>query len=398
MLTNVDRPLNNGFLSPCWSALSLFVLAVRDQLPGSRGLRLFYCVIVTIAVVSTTACETMTSYGVSRVGSTGDSLIAVTYASGPADDSSYYESADGGLTWTRPAQVSWESIEWGEETANTSYGIYRVYDSSIVFTPNHGRTETVYSSVFLKEPVNAWVQMQETRHLGHRQIATSLGPPIFSRTAAMTHDPHSGNVVVVMGLQGVLVGSPTGRWTPIAVGRYSPTDFSLLARVGTLFSAWDFWIVALSFPMAMACLSMLTAHFWNKKRTGVSGCCGFLTIVVTIFLVVLPAGTLLFNLGSSMPNPDAEFLKNVFAVLVFVVLIVSALTTWKRGWDHLGHIILGVLIGMVSFVTLTFLLWMLVGGLPIIFQLVAFVLCATTAYALTGKLINAETQALSSAS
>ena len=48
---------------------------------------------------------------------------------------------------------------------------------------------------------------------------------------SITYDPESGNVVAAMGLLGVVVGSPDGRWTPVAVGDYSPVEFSLRAKL-----------------------------------------------------------------------------------------------------------------------------------------------------------------------
>ena len=51
------------------------------------------------------------------------------------------------------------------------------------------------------------------------------------------YDDQSGNLIVAMGLQGVVVVAPDGTSTRVAVGRYSPTDFSFGSKVRTFFGA-----------------------------------------------------------------------------------------------------------------------------------------------------------------
>ena len=51
------------------------------------------------------------------------------------------------------------------------------------------------------------------------------------------YDDRSGNLIAAMGLQGVVVVAPDGTSTRVAVGRYSPTDFSFRSKVGTFFGS-----------------------------------------------------------------------------------------------------------------------------------------------------------------
>ncbi len=51
------------------------------------------------------------------------------------------------------------------------------------------------------------------------------------------YDDQSGNLIVAMGLQGVVVVAPDGTSTRVAVGRYSPTDFSFRSKARTLFDS-----------------------------------------------------------------------------------------------------------------------------------------------------------------
>ena len=61
----------------------------------------------------------------------------------------------------------------------------------------------------------------------------------------IAYDALSGNLIVAMGLQGVVVGSPDGHWSRVAVGDYSPTDFSFAGKTVVLLSNLMLWVTTI---------------------------------------------------------------------------------------------------------------------------------------------------------
>ena len=151
-------------------------------------------------------------------------------------------SDDGGLTWTTELDYQ-GSVTWGDQTAETPRGRYTVKGRNILLIGADGRTEVVYSTAYLSKPGNVWAQEQSTTHLGLRNIAT--------KPTAIVYDERSNNVVVALGLQGVLVGTPDGQWTPYAVGRYVPTDFSLLGKTRLLLTNSSFLALTLGLALSI---------------------------------------------------------------------------------------------------------------------------------------------------
>ena len=89
--------------------------------------------------------------------------------------------------------------------------------------------EGLYSYAYLQNGGNRWMQALDKRDIENRVIAT--------RARGFFYDDRSGNLIVAMGLQGVVVVAPDGTSTRVAVGRYSPTDFSFGSKVRTFFGA-----------------------------------------------------------------------------------------------------------------------------------------------------------------
>ena len=77
------------------------------------------------------------------------------------------------------------------------------------------------------------MQALDKKEIRDRDIAT--------RPRDFFYDGESGNLILAMGIQGVVVVAPDGNTTHVAVGRYSPTDFSFWSKTRTLFSSIAFW-------------------------------------------------------------------------------------------------------------------------------------------------------------
>ena len=166
-----------------------------------------------------------------------------------------------------------------EESVETQRGVYTIEGSDVVRTIG-GQKEVAYSAAYLRERGNMNLQARATRNLEGRQITT--------RPHSIAYDERTGNVVVAMGLQGIVVGTPDGRWTQEAVGRYTPTDFSIVHKL-LLLGDWELWLiagaVALSFTALALALSEPASAFQPNKtaRVIVSGLAVIASIVGILY-------------------------------------------------------------------------------------------------------------------
>ena len=116
-----------------------------------------------------------------------------------------------------------------------------------------GRTGVVHSTAYLDKSANEWVQRQMTESLGDRVITT--------HPYSIVYDPKHDTVVVALGLQGVVVGTPDGDWRPVAVGPYVPTDFSVATRFGLLFSHPNLWISVVAVSVSVVAGTVALRRF-----------------------------------------------------------------------------------------------------------------------------------------
>ncbi len=154
-----------------------------------------------------------------------------------------YWSDNGGVTWTRAEELTERSVVWGGDSVQTPRGRYTVEGADIVLLARDLQAEIVYSTAYLSKSGNVWVQGQSTGRLDIRRLATQPGQLVY--------DERSGHLVVALGIQGVLVGTPEGQWVPIAVGRYTPTDFTFLGKTHHLLTNYFFWAVAAALSLSM---------------------------------------------------------------------------------------------------------------------------------------------------
>ena len=64
------------------------------------------------------------------------------------------------------------------------------------------------------------------------------------------YDVNSGNVIVAMGLQGVVVRTPDALWRRVGVGPYEPIDYSLANRARLLISPDELLFIAIAISIA----------------------------------------------------------------------------------------------------------------------------------------------------
>ena len=217
-----------------------------------------------------------------------------------------YESTDGGVTWQATSDSDHEylgehytsSKRPKQRTVVTPRGTFSVspYESGVTYTSTNGDVSIVYETDYLKGPGAEWIQEQDTsRHPDPRIITT--------RPYSIVYDTQSFNVIVAMGLQGALVGTPDGKWTPVAVGPYHPTDFSFTGKIETLLES-PVWSVVLSLPLAVVMVVIAVSAFLARIDPD-----------------QLPIGTLIYLRRASIPVAMAlsatALVAAVLQVLIF---------------------------------------------------------------------------------
>ena len=117
-----------------------------------------------------------------------------------------YQSNDGGLTWTGLSNDAGD-IKWDLDLiAETPRGDYKIQGTYVSIVDAEGQSQQVYSTEYLRKPGNAWVQEQESV----RQPAIDDA----NRPRGIVYDAASGNLIIAMGREGVVVGTPDGRLGP----------------------------------------------------------------------------------------------------------------------------------------------------------------------------------------
>ncbi len=404
---NGGSPLDpyDSVVIPFALGIAVWVWRRGPVAPGGLRSRLGMTTAALAAFATVATSEQSEVHGITDVETSSAVVIAITSEYGLSEGESYYESIDGGITWSflafddpsrdkkireiRP-DLGWDARDeraWLE----TPRGKYKIEGPNIVLSDSSGES-VAYSTEYLRESGNEWMQAKQTAHLGGRDLAFEPD--------TITYDPHSGNLIAAMGIQGVVVGTPDGQWTPVAVDQFAPIDsLSIARKVQYLMSSYNFWVAALVFPMSMLTLAFFLAHNRLRNPSSFFGFVGRLVSwVVMLFLVALSVvplltiNTILDPVGSIMVG----MLKFLMAVIVIGVGIGYLASTQNRLRVPWFWATFGSYIAMVAFVAVPLLAWLLLG-ISISFAILASIaLCLITAFTLSHYLLRARSPAATS--
>ena len=337
---------------------------------GREALRLRWGLLVAgvamLASIATSAPEP--DYGITRVGvgTTDDGIVVVAQPMYGA----MYSSYDGGVTWTKDSTEL--NVVWGSDSVLTPRGRYTVEGADIVLLARDLQIETVYSTAYLSKSGNLWAQAQQTKHLDARVLET--------QPQAIVYDELRGNLIVALGIQGVLVGTPDGRWTPHAVGRYKPSDFSFLTKARLLLTDASIWFASLALSLSMIGLSLFLSRITYSDWAG----CGALTLVI---ISVLSSAVFMLNAG----GPDDRYIyadfPNFLPAIVGVIAYFTAVGSITFSLEYpqrIWPVVLGGVVILVVLVFLTFMLLLHFGNALGTAQLSSIVLAALVAFLLAG--------------
>ena len=221
----------DSFVIPIAMAAALWVWGRPPLETESIRARLALLVAVAAALVSVASSYPPANWGIGDVGrNESGNLAAVTRPNYrlPPEPFRGYESMDGGLTWTVSDTVDpLETQRWQRsEVKDPSGAVYELSDPHVIQS-YEGTSDraVVYSYEYLQHDGNQWALALDNRDIRDRAIST--------RPENLFYDDRSGNLIVAMGLQGVVVVAPDGTSTRVAVGPYSPTDFSFGGKLRT---------------------------------------------------------------------------------------------------------------------------------------------------------------------
>ena len=236
--------------------------------------------LVVIAALASMALVPPILNGVDTLGLTEDGDVLATVSGGVIhiNETLYesYVSRDGGMSWSLYDGPMYALDE--SQSVDTPRGEYAITEWGIARLGADGRGEIVYSTAYLRGDANEWLQERDTRNMRRRVLA--------NRPRAILYHADSGSVIATMGIQGVVVGTPDGRWRRVAVGVYSPTDFSFPAKARALAeSGWLVGAIALALSLsALAAAAAASAYKYDMKKDG-----AFVALVALGVLVAIGA-------------------------------------------------------------------------------------------------------------
>ena len=309
--------------------------------------------------------------GITEVGTSEDGAVLVSAYFGNFYIGSY-RSDDGGVSWTGASGFLYDRTS-RIKSADTPAGTFKIDGPDIYLLRPDRREELVYSTAFLQQGGNKWVQERATASVGARTIATE--------PYGIVHNERSGNLIAAMGIQGALVGTPDGRWTRVAVAQFAPTDFSFSAKTRHLVSNVGF--LASMFALALAMTgTALVASQYDTRDSSLGRSISELLMAISALASV---GLLLVFPGSDAEvNTNYDVLEFVFGIPAFT-LGVAAVVTAKQQLRY-WYLVVPATLGMIALVVLAFMLWLHLGIALFLAKLSAIVLTALVAIVLTGYL------------
>ncbi len=225
-----------------------------------------------VAVVATSQAEP--DHGTARVWIAEPGILVASGRPGIE-----FESMDGGFTW-RPAVADRSPVEFGSELeVATPRGKYVLRGASVMLEDSRQTTQEVYSTEYPRGSANEWAQRQQTTHLDRSRVTTTQ--PVW-----IVYDEQSENVVLALGSQGLVVGTPDGVWHWVGVDAYQPDDFSARYKSKLPLNYPNLWAMALSLAVTGMCASLWVSDLITSARTGESALTA-LRLLVAVALVVV---------------------------------------------------------------------------------------------------------------
>ena len=260
------------------------------------------------------------------------------------ESSSHFYSKDGGLTWIPGYRGP--IIRWGGSEEETPRGKFKIQDSDILVQTIDGEWTAVYSAAYLQQEANLWIQNEATTQFGMRGLAR--------QPYRIVYDERSGNLIVAMGLQGVLVGTPDGGWSRVAVDHFLPTDFSSGAKALALLTSLSLWATAICLSLSMIALSLVLVKYQRENLPlGIGTAVATLAlwvilpflafvllglVVFAIAVVALPIGTIFLAIGFASRSEESTVTNGIALGMSILSAMATAVVLLTFGLPGVGMI------------------------------------------------------------
>ncbi len=261
--------------------------------------------LLLLASLATVANAAGPDYGI-RCLSEGDGKIV---ASGGAwAPQRPFVSRDGGMTWSEDPAAD-EELECEEQAkpqtleARDSSEVYR-FEPGVRVEVSHDGGQTWTTEIELTG---------DDARAAYRRAVQGTSNPLGPGPLDALEDPTTGNVILAMGREGVLVGSTDGQWHRVAVGRYRYVPLDTVSQIAFLLQG-EIWLAASVALLAFAAWSSRLRSPWALGLIVLVGLawCG-------VAVVTRPA--------------TASGYLSVFAFFPALILVLAALplAVWQ-GW------------------------------------------------------------------
>ena len=318
--------------------------------------------------------------GVKYVGVMGDGEIVALTIDGdsyyPLDEAGHYivdeiddgrdhhRSVDGGMTWSL-MEERLETFPWGDESVYTPRGSYTLDGPRVIrVDSDDGQGQVAYATAYLQEGGNTWIQSMATKGLDEgRELATE--------PQGLAYDERSSNLVIGLGIQGVVVGKPDGEWVGVPVDRFAPTDFTFWTKTRLLALNFGFWITALTLAVSMTGAGLVLSQYRVIK---------LLPLTLAALVSLLASVALLGVFG--VPGNRIEALVIWLAITAWVLSAVCLARTLPQ--LKYRRVVAWTTTGMTALVFLAFMLWLHLGLSHETTKAAVIVLCGLAAIVLAG--------------
>ena len=238
---------------------------------------------VGVAVFATIATSpSPVDYGITSIEiGEGGTLMARSHNEAPSLEADYL-SSDGGFTWTVQETSTFASALVSADRVDTPRGPYIIEGPNVWYEPKEGSREVIYSTPNWTD-ANVWIQSKSTR-FAVRALAT--------QPYGMVYHEQSRNIIVAMGIQGVAVVTPNGKWAPVAVAHYQSGSFARVGKMMTLLADHSFWLPSLAVALSFTLLALILSTYKSAYPLD------FCTLVAVFVSAVLSSLLLIVIVGS----------------------------------------------------------------------------------------------------
>jgi hypothetical protein len=226
-------------------------------------------------------------------------------------------SGDGGFTWQKETPSPIENCRGSaifklpQTLEDPARGVLYRFSArnQVEVSTDNGKSWSV-------EPLQGNISEPEGQYI---RLTSSSGPIFEPGPIQVALEPKTGNLILSMGHEGVLVREPSGRYTWVAVGKY---QHHTLARAG-----FNGYLTLLIQPFLLSILiAFLAMRTWALRRDSTTW-----QIVLTIFAWLLTLAFAIAIQPGFLAYPTLILtISLVVFIVVMVILLILNLVSLKR--------------------------------------------------------------------